>query len=216
MMTRLPDFKRRQRWGEQHADELNELVTVAERADKIMEGPGIRIRRTPIGKIIENAWRPTDVAALIESAGAVTRFLLVAPAFLRADYLLCANEFDEQGQPTSIVFVAKQWEVRKTPFHGETIIFEDGLRISYDYDDPSSSTKRVATRTGIPGREPSIVTEKQIVIPRYIISGQIYAAKPVGGTAAFVNPDADPPTGPIEWQDVGNQRAFTRRHSQLN
>ena len=221
-MAQLPDFRRRQRWGDQRADELNELVTVAERADKIMAGPGIRIRETPIGKTIENAWRPADagtIAALV--VGPPTRFKLVgddaphirpitSPALWRVgrrpDYVFAARLIGEEEEPTEFVRVAKSWDVRKGPWQYDPPDVEDIDNITYEYEATNANWRTAFGNVDVGGQRIAI-EEKQEVILRWLYFGEILAVKPVGGTGVEVDGVA------LEWQELPG-RAFTRMHNQ--
>jgi hypothetical protein len=71
------------------------------------------------------------------------------------DYLVC-NQWDGTTAGTADIKIAKPFRLRKTPFHGKTITYDDGVSVTYAY---SSNFNRNATS----GSE----TENQIIIPEY-------------------------------------------------
>ena len=125
-----------------------------------------------------------------KSAASMRQFKILS---IEADHLIC-NTFDGTAQGTENFKVAKSYLLRQTPFDGET---RAGL--SYVY---SASTTRVATL---------VETETQVVVPSYVVSDIIYAAKQVkGGVGVTVTTDGV--TEKLEWLDLNiDGRAWAKQ-----
>lgn len=105
------------------------------------------------------------------------------------DYLVCSNG-------SSTVYVAKHFELQRTPFDGETI-----AGIQYDYGSGfASSQSRIATELANPS-----VFEEQYITPLYRSGDEIYALKTGNGTGV---PDPDNPSQTLEYIEMGQGRAF--------
>lgn len=108
-----------------------------------------------------------------------------------------AKVYDGTTQTGSAIKIAKPFQLRRTPFDGETIT---ELGISYVYN---SDTTRTATLDE--------EDEEQLVIPKYLVGfSVIFAIKPiVGGTG--VTWDNMGQDVPVEWLDLNvDARAWAR------
>lgn len=96
------------------------------------------------------------------------------------DYLRCvAWDGEEETQP--VVFVAKPYELRKTPF--------DGVEVGGVFYTYASSIERNASE--------GVASETQVIVPAYLIDGEILAIAPVaGGTGVAVD------DSPVVWMDL--------------
>ncbi len=103
---------------------------------------------------------------------------VTVPAFIRmtifsigADTLLCQGIEDSSGFTAGSVYVAKPWELRRTPFDGES---RNG--ISYTY---SSNVAREA--------DDGVDTENQVIVPSYVVGDEIVALRGLdGGTGVTI------------------------------
>lgn len=102
------------------------------------------------------------------------------------DHLVCEDE-DE-----NTVYVAKVYELRRTPFDGETI---DGVTYTY-----TSASEREADN-GVDD------PETQFITPDYRAGAEIYASKVIGETGLYVDPEADPLV-PITYIELNQGRAW--------
>jgi len=97
------------------------------------------------------------------------------------DYLEC------QDADLNTVYVAKVYELRRTPFDGETI-----SGVTYTY---ASASERSATD--------GVDTETHFITPAYVVGNEIYAIKVQGDTG--VN---DPTPLPIIYIEMNQGRAW--------
>lgn len=123
------------------------------------------LKSTHLNQLVKSVNRLTsgvDLPSQSKTAGkagavAAVAFTLVS---VSNDYLVCT---DANGNTVNI---AKPYELRYTPFHGQTI---NGITYTY-----SSSTQRSATD----GTD----TETQYITPNYVAGAEIIASKVKGGT----------------------------------
>jgi len=97
------------------------------------------------------------------------------------DYLEC------EDANAATVYVAKPYELRRTPFDGETI-----SGITYTY---TSESEREATD--------GVDTETQFITPNYVVGNEIYAAKVQGDTGVD-----DPTPTAIVYIELNQGRAW--------
>lgn len=122
------------------------------------------------------------------------------------DYVVCRTYLN-QTQGLSDIFIALEWDIRRTPFDGQTIPFiaeqpTENLQISYTY---LSNTYRTATLKDSAGATRS--TENQQIIPLLIPDRTVLFALP------YVNDDIDlvsPHTGSIAHLALAAGRAWTK------
>lgn len=125
-----------------------------------------------------NSLKQSDV--LPKGGSSVSVFYFVSD---EGDYLICEDESENQ------ILVAKPYELRRTPFDGETV---NG--ISYTY---TSNSERSADD----GED----QEDQFITPDYVAGGEIYATKPKKGTG--VETDDEPPAK-VKYLEVDQGRTW--------
>jgi hypothetical protein len=101
---------------------------------------------------------PTQKQPRGKSGGSSVEIMTFVAQF--GDYLECENAALET------VYIAKPYELRRSPFDGETI---SGVTYSY-----TSNSERDASD--------GVDTETQFITPNYVAGAEIYATTPNGGT----------------------------------
>jgi hypothetical protein len=121
---------------------------------------------------------PSESASLVGTSGVQrARFKVVS---VHTDYLTC-NTYDGTTTGTEDIYVAMPWDLRRTPFDGQTV-----NSVAYTY---SSDTARVATSG-------SRKTVQRITDP-YFAGCEIWAFRATGGgTSVTVSSDG------LTWQDM--------------
>lgn len=90
---------------------------------------------------------------------------------IQGDYLSCLT-WDGSTEGTDPIAVARPWDLRRSPFDGQTV---NG--ISYTY---TSDVQRTATLTG--------VSEIQLITPDYFVDAEIFVISATTGVTASGNP----------------------------
>ncbi len=134
------------------------------------------------------------------------RFRIVA---FKNDYLHChtfipkagAGDTDEE-EGDVVVFVAKPYLLRQTPFDGESIVYPSKT-ISYTY---ANQGERTATSGGD--------EEDQVLIPEYFVDDEIIAIRNIiGSTGVIANDAGDSETTVTEWEDMNTAGRFWAKKS---
>jgi hypothetical protein len=110
------------------------------------------------------------------------------------DFINCYS-FVGDSVTTDLIKIAKPYQLRRTPFDGETY-----NSIDYTY---TSDIQRSATQ--------SPDTETQVVVPAYVVGDLIFAVLyPLGGTGA-----KDNSSDPVWWQDLNiDGRAWAKEFTE--
>ncbi len=132
-----------------------------------------------VNKLLVGVNGPRQPKPKGKSGGAPVLVLTLVAEF--DDYLEC------QDSLLNTIYVAKPYELRKTPFDGETI---GGVTYTY-----TSSSEREATD--------GVDTETQFVTPNYRVDAEIFAVKVQGETGVET---AEP--APIEYIELNQGRAW--------
>ena len=114
-------------------------------------------------------------------------------AAISGDYITC-HTFNGTETGEDEITVAKPYELRRTPFDGESY-----NEIEYTYSDD-------VTREADNGS----ATETQVIVPPYVVGDVIYAMRNItGGTGlAVVMPDGTEEE--VEWVEMNSARAWTK------
>jgi len=142
------------------ASHLNKLV---DGTNKLLTGINAPVQKQPRGK---SGGSPVLVLTLVAHNN---------------DYLEC------EDADTNTVYVAKVYELRRTPFDGETI-----SGVTYTY---ASASEREA--------DDGVDTETQFITPAYVVGSEIYAIKVQGETGVET---AEP--APILYIEMNQGRAW--------
>jgi len=112
------------------------------------------------------------------------------------DYLVCRkyNSTADEESATDIN-VAKPYELRRTPFDGETITYINAQQISYSY---TSQRERTATEVS-PGSD----SETQVMTPDYWVDCEIIAAIGIYGTTGVTVSGTL-----LQWEDLNTAGRF--------
>ncbi|NRA58251.1 MAG: hypothetical protein HRU13_09095 [Phycisphaerales bacterium] len=137
--------------------------------------------------------RPTAQIAGLPGAGRVQAGAVQVAAFeiVRAlgDYLVCKVVLETGEAGTATVNVAKPWQLRRTPFDGQTV---NGIAYAYTGDN---------ARTGTDSEDN---TEDQQVTPDYFAGARILAIRGItGGTGVSVVQEQGGNVRPA-WQDLND------------
>lgn len=103
----------------------------------------------------------------------------------QGDYLVC----EDSASPANEFLVAKPYELRRTPFDGQTV-----AGVDYTY---VSNSERDA--------DDGVDQETQFITPDYVSGHEIYAIKPQGGTGVT---DDSSPAQAVEYLEVNQGRAW--------
>lgn len=120
------------------------------------------------------------------------RFKIVS---VEGDYLVCVT-FNGVTAGTTNINVAKPLELRTS--------FTEANGVTYVYTDSSTRTASVSGEDD----------ETQVIIPAYVVDGQIWAVKNPGGGTGAVGPatTAAPSGRPLVWMDLNmGARAFAKQ-----
>jgi len=147
-MTRgpLPRFNAREGLSGISASAMNRLVDVLENAER---------------RLVEVERRTLPDTELRRPLFGVRRFVVDKPT----EYPDTIGVIEVEGA-TELTHVAKPYLLRRTPFHGKT---RDGIEYSY-----TATTKRTAKKT-VAGNPPTVTTESQIIVPKYVKGDVVYA-----------------------------------------
>ena len=152
------------------AEHLNSIVDAVNRT---LIGVAAPVQRQPRGK---SGGSPLVILTLVSHQG---------------DYLECEDD------AANTVYVAKPYELRQTPFDGQSI---SGVTYSYGTGFPTSQ-ERTATSDSNPSQ-----VEVQYITPEYRVGAEIYAVRTTTPTGVL-NPVG--PTGAqIEYLEINQGRAF--------
>lgn len=177
MMAIYPRFSRGQRFGDLSASAMTHWVNRTKRLDNIHGGEGLQVSDTPGG--VRLTLDHTDPQVFGEAAVNIRRFSIIT---VLQDYIECRG-MEGDDVVGELVFIAKPYLLRQTPFHG---LFRNEIRYQYNTADETGAT-RTAFKTiqeeGEPDRE---VSEQQLVIPKFVLKKD---AIPPG-------PEGDPPGEP--------------------
>lgn len=152
MTDRAPHFRRYQRL---RARDLNRLGGLAERGVRLkVIGPDIRLVDTPMGKVVVQTERKERLQA--QEVGGLARPFRIAE--LGDDWIGC-HHWDDPSETPEFLYVAKAWELRRTPFDGTEW---EGVTYVYETD-----VRRLAT----------MADEQQweIIVPSYIMDAMLHA-----------------------------------------
>lgn len=130
----------------------------------LLGGRNIRKQRTLNGTLIV----AEAVQAVSSAPASIRRFLIRE---MHDDYILCDEVNGDVG-----IFVAKPWRLRRTPFDGQTLTYQDenaaNYNVSFAYSNPIKRTATIGT-----------TTETQTVVPRYEINQDyIFGTEAENGT----------------------------------
>ncbi len=170
------------------ADRLNRLQDAV--VSVLYAGKGIGVRKSGKNVVLENT-------AAIPHYDPTPAFFEVNES--TGDYIQC-HPYDPISGAASTgttVDVAKPYMLRKTPFDGETITYEDGAVIEYTY---TTYRQRSAESSGIG-------TETQIMTPDYYDGEVIRAVRGNTGVTASTTSTGDR----IGWEDINTCGRFWAR-----
>ena len=198
----MPEWETR-RFKSGQAITEQQLETLRRRSLEVPEaGTGMEVQQ------VGNRWVVSlSRERIIPSA--IDRFKIVE---IKKDHLRCnfhnATHEEEEVTPaqnTTTIFIAKPFQLRKTPFDGETILYPNTQSITYTYESDEFGRAREA--------DDGTDTEDQVMTPDYFIGEEILAV--FIETGLKTNATEDPPVGSspfveqrIFWEDLNNCGRF--------
>lgn len=120
---------------------------------------------------------------------------------LQNDYLVCRRYSPAVGTAVEVagtvnIYVAKPYELRRTPFDGKTITYGSQI-ITYTYSDE-------CTRIATDGDD----TETQVMTPLYFVDCEILAVMNISGGTGLAVSDV-----PVMWEDLNTAGRFWAREA---
>ena len=162
-------------------------------------GPGEKIDHRKLNepvdaiqRIIADVAAPRQIRATSQPAGSGSGSLSAQWFQIKTiadDYLVC-NEWDGDEASDEDIYVARPYELRKTPFDGETV---NGYAFSYN----TLATERTSTGGGD--------SEDQVIVPEYFV-GQIILAIELDDTLVTVSGSA------VTWQEFQPARQWAKKY----
>lgn len=179
--------------GRVEAD-MNQVID-AVNSCQIAPGLNYRVQKTSNGTKLEIQAPPAQTET-VEGAS-VTQYKLTA---ISDDYIE-GKTWDGTTLGETAIRIAKPWRLRKTPFDGQTVVYNfNGSNISIRYTYQATPGYRAAAILTAP-----TATENQAIIPIYKVDDIIYATEPENGTLVTVSQVA------LTWLDVNvDGRAWAR------
>jgi hypothetical protein len=163
-----------------------------------VEGNGVRVRETSYGSIIS-----TEKQKSVAGGTTISQYRVEG---IYDDYLTC-KKYSSGSVSGSVMKIAKPWDLQKTPWHGYTLVFAHevtGTQITLTFNYNNGYWRTVSRKIGA---STSIVTEDQVIIPRYVIGKSVIYASDVEETLTI----ADTTAGEVTKIDLNvSGRAWTR------
>lgn len=148
---------------------LNKLLAFA-RSCQIVEGIGYRINRSHRGTSLE----------ILPGKGGGSTIKQYRLKSIEGDFLTCRT-WDGTTEGTEDIYIARDPELRRTPFEGQSIAYNsdgDSFTATYAY---SSNTKRTKTVSG--------VAEVQVIVPYYKTDFTVILAAASANKTGVTDPD---------------------------
>lgn len=165
---------------------------------RLLPGVGYKLRHSTSGTILE-------IEPARGGGGTTTSAQLYKITNVKREYLVCRT-WDGTTDGTTDIYIAKPFKLRET-LTGETI---DNIAVAYSYSSSGFDTYLIRTaRATISGQ---VTSEKQIVVPRYLVGDKIYA---MPCSAAVITASDGLSIGTITLIDINvDGRAWARRYRQ--
>ena len=142
------------------------------KSNEVVAGRNVKIDYTRNASVIH-----ADVPESSGSGSSVRNYMLKE---IGADWLRC-REYDGTTESATDVYIARDFELRKTPFDTKTIAYSsdgDSFSATFAY---SSNTKRTKTVSG--------VTENQAIVPYYKLNFTIIKGTETRNSTGVKDPD---------------------------
>ena len=176
--------------GANAAQFLDELMRVTHGDVRALARHMHGVRNVGAGSGMESFGNGQDIV-LSAVAPTIPRNYLPFPVArvddVEEDYLECSIYDPVTEYHGATVYVAKPWELRASPFDGETWTYDDGTSIEYTYDAAYPHRKRSA--------DDGADTETQVITPDYVIGGYI---RLLSGNTHVDGGDSNP----CVWEDL--------------